>query len=142
MLLTDCEVLNVLKNLGKSFFVSIFFLLPSIILGSSILLLSPADNAIDVDIRISFRWQPSEEIKDKELSYSIFVSEDTLIDEKDLMLANIFSNFYTGDVLKPKTTYYWKIEATDKEGNTYESDVAKFTTRKLRAGDALSLIHI
>lgn len=100
------------------------------------MLLSPADNAIDVDIRISFRWQPSEEIKDKELSYSIFVSEDTLIDEKDLMLANIFSNFYTGDVLKPKTTYYWKIEATDKEGNTYESDVAKFTTRKLRAGDA------
>lgn len=136
MLLTDCEVLNVLKKLGKSFFVSIFFLLPSIILGSSILLLSPADNAIDVDIRISFRWQPSEEIKDKELSYSIFVSEDTLIDEKDLMLANIFSNFYTGDVLKPETTYYWKIEATDKEGNTYESDVAKFTTRKLRAGDA------
>ena len=69
--LTDCEVPNAKNWENHSLF--LFSLLPSIILGSSILLLSPIDIAIDVDIRISFRWQPSEEIKDKELSYSIFV---------------------------------------------------------------------
>ena len=136
MLLTDCEVLNVLKKAGRALLFSIFFLLPSILVGSAILLISPPDSATDVDIRISFRWQNSEEIKDIEMSYSIFISEDEIIDESDLKLTNIFSNFYTGDVLKPETTYYWKVEGVDKEGNVYESEIAKFTTRKLRPGDS------
>jgi len=136
MLLTDCEVLNVLKKAGRALLFSFFFLLPSILVGSAILLISPPDSATDVDIRISFRWQNSEEIKDIEMSYSIFISEDEIVDESDLKLTNIFSNFYTGDVLKPETTYYWKVEGVDKEGNVYESEIAKFTTRKLRPGDA------
>jgi hypothetical protein len=102
-------------------------------------ILSPQEDAQGVDIRTSFRWQTID-AEGKELRYKIYISEDANIDEKDLKLENIFSNFYTGDVLKPQTTYYWKVEGVDQEGNVYSSKTAKFTTRSLRAGDAYIII--
>jgi len=102
-------------------------------------ILSPQENAQNVDIRTSFRWQTID-AEEKELRYRIYISEDANIDEKDLKLENIFSNFYTGDVLKPETTYYWKVEGVDQDGNVYSSKTAKFTTRSLRAGDAYIII--
>ncbi len=102
-------------------------------------ILSPQEDAQGVDIRTSFRWQTID-AEGKELRYKIYISEDANIDEKDLKLENIFSNFYTGDVLKPETTYYWKVEGVDQDGNVYSSKTAKFTTRSLRAGDAYIII--
>ncbi|MDY6895271.1 MAG: hypothetical protein SVO01_07660 [Thermotogota bacterium] len=102
-------------------------------------ILSPQEDAQNVDIRTSFRWQTID-AEEKELRYRIYISEDANIEEKDLKLENIFSNFYTGDVLKPETTYYWKVEGVDQDGNVYSSKTAKFTTRSLRAGDAYIII--
>ncbi|RMA75582.1 hypothetical protein [Petrotoga olearia] len=118
-------------------FVAILFSAISFTLNINIL--SPQEDAQNVDIRTSFRWQTID-AEGKEIRYRIYISEDANIDEKDLKLENIFSNFYTGDVLKPETTYYWKVEGVDQEGNVYSSKTAKFTTRSLRAGDAYIII--
>lgn len=117
----------------------VVILFSTITFALNINILSPQENAQNVDIRTSFRWQTID-AEGKELRYKIYISEDANIDEKDLKLENIFSNFYTGDVLKPETTYYWKVEGVDQDGNVYSSKTAKFTTRSLRAGDAYIII--
>jgi len=124
----------------KNYLLILFAILFSIIsFALNINILSPQEDAQNVDIRTSFRWQTID-AEEKELRYRIYISEDANIEEKDLKLENIFSNFYTGDVLKPETTYYWKVEGVDQDGNMYSSKTAKFTTRSLRAGDAYIII--
>ncbi|PNS01237.1 hypothetical protein X927_01410 [Petrotoga mexicana DSM 14811] len=125
-----------MKNYSLIFLVILF---SAISFALNINILSPQEDAQNVDIRTSFRWQ-SIDAEEKELRYRIYISEDPDIDEKDLKLENIFSNFYTGDVLKPETTYYWKVEGVDQDGNVYSSKTAKFTTRSLRPGDAYIII--
>ena len=125
-----------MKNYSLIFVVILF---SAISFALNINILSPQEDAQNVDIRTSFRWQ-SIDAEEKELRYRIYISEDPDIDEKDLKLENIFSNFYTGDVLKPETTYYWKVEGVDQDGNVYSSKTAKFTTRSLRPGDAYIII--
>lgn len=125
-----------MKNYSLIFLVILF---SAISFALNINILSPQEDAQNVDIRTSFRWQTID-AEEKELRYRIYISEDQDIDEKDLKLENIFSNFYTGDVLKPETTYYWKVEGVDQDGNVYFSKTAKFTTRSLRPGDAYIII--
>jgi len=125
-----------MKNYLLIFVVILFY---TISFALNINILSPQEDAQNVDIRTSFRWQTID-TEEKELRYRIYISEDASIDENDLKLENVFSNFYTGDVLKPETTYYWKVEGVDREGNVYSSKAAKFTTRSLRAGDAYIII--
>ncbi|PNR94743.1 Ig-like domain-containing protein [Petrotoga sp. 9PWA.NaAc.5.4] len=110
-----------------------FVIISSIFYAVNITLISPQNGSNNVDIRSSFRWQVSQ---GGDFRYNVYISEDENIDQNDLKIQDIFSTFYTGDVLKPNTTYYWKVEAVDTQGNIYSSPVAKFTTRSLRPGDA------
>lgn len=70
----------------------VVILFSTITFALNINILSPQENAQNVDIRTSFRWQTID-AEGKELRYKIYISEDANIDEKDLKLENIFQTF-------------------------------------------------
>jgi hypothetical protein len=101
---------------------------------SSIKAVMPKNNQEEVDLKIIFKWSYESDQNDKKVKFRLYISENPNIKEEDLKLNNLFSNFYAGDVLKPQTTYYWKIEALS-EGKVIDSQTFRFKTRELQNGD-------
>ena len=90
----------------------------------------PANNATEVSTMPLFAWRASEDAEGDGVTYSVYVSED----------GKTWKNFSAGNmtsvalparigVLKPSTTYYYKVVANDghSKGIT-ESAVYSFTT--------------
>ena len=69
----------------------------------------------------------------KKLIYDLYLGESKT---PPLFNANIPSNIYPIKILKPSTTYYWKIVAKDENEN-YESPVWSFKTRNFRDGELI-----
>ncbi|MGM0640424.1 MAG: hypothetical protein ACQESN_03225 [Thermotogota bacterium] len=118
-------------------FVMIILIISLITLSVEITPRSPSNNSDNVDIRNIFRWNISE---DSDFNYNLYLSTEKEIEENDLIISNLFSNFYAGNILKPDTNYYWQIEAI-KDDQNYKSDIFHFKTRPLKDGDIFEIIY-
>jgi hypothetical protein len=98
---------------------------------------SPLNNAKNVDIRSIFRWEVSEK---EDYKFNLYLSTDEDIQENDMIISNLFSNFYAGNILKPNSHYYWQIEAFDGE-KSIKSEIFYFKTRPLEDGDIFEIIY-
>lgn len=98
--------------------------------------LSPLDLENGVDPKTIFRWSVDQE---DNYRYKVYVSENPFVLEKDLKVSNLIAKFFTGEILRPDTTYYWKVVAL-KENEVYESPIFRFSTRSLNNGD-ISWLH-
>ena len=117
----------------KKTIIIIFLLYTLIISANSITPINPQNNEEEVDLKTIFRWEV-----DNDYRYRFYISENEIIDESHRRANNLFSNFYAGAVLKPNTTYYWKIEAFNEE-ETIESEIFSFKTRNVEPGDMYSI---
>lgn len=98
---------------------------------------SPVNKAENVDIRNIFRWEVDEE---GDFNFNLYLSTDPKIEDNDLVISNLFSNFYAGNILKPDTQYYWQVEVIDSN-KKYKSDVFEFKTRPLEDGDIFEIVY-
>ena len=115
----------------KQLSVFLFVILTLSFFSQSINLISPQNESENVDIKNIFRWSIPNQ---GDYRYRIYVSESENLSKDHIKLENIFSTFYAGEVLKPNTKYFWKVEAYNSE-TLIESEVFSFTTRKLEKGD-------
>jgi hypothetical protein len=123
----------------KKILLNIIFilLLTNLIFSLEINAKSPLDNAKNVDIRNIFRWEVSDE---GDYKFNLYLSTDENIQKDDMIISNLFSNFYAGNILKPNSHYYWQIEAI--EGNeSIKSEIFYFETRPLEDGDIYEIIY-
>ncbi len=123
----------------KKILVNLIFilLLTNLIFSLEINAKSPLNNARNVDIRNIFRWEVSEE---GDYKFNLYLSTDENIQKDDMVISNLFSNFYAGNILKPNSHYYWQIEAI--EGNrSIKSEIFYFETRPLEDGDIFEIIY-
>lgn len=98
---------------------------------------SPLNNAKNVDIRNIFRWEVSE---NGDYKFNLYLSTDEDIQKDDMIISNLFSNFYAGNILNPNSEYYWQIEAVDGE-KSIKSEIFYFKTRPLEDGDIFEIIY-
>lgn len=76
------------------------------------------------------KWEISE---NKKLTYDLYLGESN---PPQVFASNIPSNIFPLKLLKPSTTYYWKIVAKDGK-NKYESPLWSFTTRNYYNGELI-----
>ncbi len=91
-------------------------------------LLSPPNNATDLDIIINFTWTSSKVIKNYQFllaSSPDFSASSIIVDQN---LGKNSSHTITGG-LEYQTTYYWKVVATSFDNQIFSSDVFSFTTK-------------
>lgn len=86
-------------------------------------LMAPSDNSTDLSTtQVTLHWTCNDPDNDA-LTYTIYFSENTPPSEYQLTTNNSHDVFS----LKPETTYYWKIKASDGEYSS-ESATWRFTT--------------
>ncbi|MFH1716026.1 MAG: LamG-like jellyroll fold domain-containing protein [Planctomycetota bacterium] len=86
----------------------------------------PADGAIDADVT-ALEWTAG----DTAVSHKVYLSTDAAIDESDLLgETQLTIQVVTVD---PGTTYYWRVDEVDADGNVTEGKVWSFTTIPLEA---------
>ena len=87
------------------------------------ILVTPSDNSTDLSTtQVTLHWTCNDPDNDA-LTYTIYFSESTPPSEYQLTTNNSYDVFS----LKPETTYYWKIKASDGEYSS-ESSIWRFTT--------------
>ncbi|MBN1804080.1 MAG: hypothetical protein JW837_02400 [Sedimentisphaerales bacterium] len=86
----------------------------------------PADGSVDV-MEFALEWTPG----DTAVTSNVYLSTDDVIDANDLVaetnLAIVLPALDLG------TTYYWKVDSVDAEGNVIEGPVWSFATIPLEA---------
>ena len=90
----------------------------------------PQDNATEVSTMPLFSWEKSEDAEGDSITYFVYVSEDGK-NWKNFSAGNMTSVALPAriGVLKPSTTYYYKVVANDGHGKGItESPVYSFTT--------------
>ncbi|MEM0932455.1 MAG: kelch repeat-containing protein [Bacteroidota bacterium] len=95
-------------------------------------LLSVADTSTNVDVLSEFTWEAATDPENGSVTYTLFLSTDS--DSETVISTDISSTSFTlTERLELNTTYYWKVRATDDNGNSTDSEVFRFTTRDLTA---------
>jgi hypothetical protein len=87
---------------------------------------APADGAVDVDTT-ALEWAPGKTA----VSHTVYLSADETIDDADLLGTTDLTLQIA--ILEDGTTYYWRVDETDADGNLIEGDVWSFTTIPLEA---------
>ena len=93
-------------------------------------LMYPQNNGTDVSTMPLFSWGESEDIEGDRITYTVYVSEDGK-NWKNFSSGNMTSMILPAriGVLKPNTTYYYKVVANDGHSKgIVESPVYSFTT--------------
>jgi len=86
----------------------------------------PQDGAIDVDAA-ALEWTAGYAA----VSHKVYLSTDATIDEADLAAETEMAMNFAD--LTPGTTYYWRVDEVDADGNVVEGDVWSFSTLPLEA---------
>ncbi len=89
--------------------------------------LSAPDNGatITASLSLNLSWEASTDPDGDAITYGIYLG--TTKDAGSIVSTTTTTNFTTG-MLVEKTTYYWRIGATDTAGDTVYSEVRSFTT--------------
>lgn len=120
-------------NIRKIFI--ILFTLFEVLMFSNIEFLNnyPENNQENVSpTSLILKWQLTN-TENKKLIYDIYLGESKT---PPLYYSNIPTNIFPIKILKPSTTYYWKIIAKDGE-NIYESPIWSFKTRPFDNGELI-----
>lgn len=88
-------------------------------------LLYPGNNATDVSIDVTLRWQCSDPDGD-ELLYNVYIREKGSSTWQ--VVSRIKTNYYKPGNLEYSTTYEWYIVAVDEQGLETKSNLWQFTT--------------
>lgn len=97
-------------------------------------LIGVTDEAIGVDLFPTFTWHEAEDPEGDAIIYSLLL--DTLTQPTTVVVDGLQGLSYElSDRLLLKTSYHWKIRASDSEGNETDSEVYSFTTRGLNVPD-------
>lgn len=94
-------------------------------------LLTPADQLMEVDFEgLTFEWQAIRLSDGREIYYTLYL--DTIDLPQSRPVENLRTTTYRlQNILSPDTTYYWYVVAKDAKGNTSNSKIGVFKTRKL-----------
>jgi len=87
---------------------------------------NPEDGAIDVDAA-TLEWTAGYGA----VSHKVYLSTDATIDESDLAAETEMAMHF--ETLTPGTTYYWRVDEVDADGNVIEGEVWSFSTLPLEA---------
>ncbi|MEM9361407.1 MAG: kelch repeat-containing protein [Bacteroidota bacterium] len=95
-------------------------------------LLTVGDSSTGVDVLPELTWEVATDPEEDTVTYSLFLSTDT--DPQTVIGNRISSTSFTiTERLELTTTYYWKVRATDDNGNSADSETFSFTTRNLNS---------
>lgn len=90
-------------------------------------LLMPTNQATEADLLPTLTWQTAEDPEGDVVTYNLYL--DTNTDPETLLEEDLSETSYTlTNALENNTTYYWKVVATDEQGNATESVTFSFTT--------------
>ncbi len=89
-------------------------------------LISPADEAQDLDLSLDFIWGSSDPEQD-ELTYELEIKNDRNNDI--LRFSSIQDTTYTVEDLKYGYKYFWQVKVSDSINETIYSEVQTFTTK-------------
>ena len=82
-------------------------------------LISPGMNAVLIDTSVTFMWEAlicdSSKKDTMDVFYTFYIDTDSLF-SNPVVVENISETFYTYGPFKDKTTYYWKVGATNCRG--------------------------
>src|SRR6056297_118933 len=87
-------------------------------------LISPADNATDVELSTLIEWTAS----DRAETYRLQISENIGFSELVENVSDFAGTSYQVDDLEGVTTYYWWVRAVNSAGVSNWSEVRQFTT--------------
>lgn len=91
-------------------------------------LVTIANNSVDVQTLPSFSWETATDTDDDNVTYDLLL--DTNPNPNTVIAASLTSTSYAlANELELDTTYYWKVIATDSDGNSTTSTVFQFNTR-------------
>jgi len=91
-------------------------------------LMSPVNEATDqVTENLLLKWEAGNS-EETNISYAVYLGETSELNESDLVIAGM--PFTTAQVeANNNTLYYWKIVASDADGNETPSEIWSFTTQ-------------
>ncbi|WP_298348080.1 kelch repeat-containing protein [uncultured Dokdonia sp.] len=91
-------------------------------------LVTIANNSVDVQTLPSFSWETAIDTDGDMVTYDLLL--DTNPNPNSIIAASLTSTSYAlANELELDTTYYWKVIATDSDGNSTTSTVFQFDTR-------------
>lgn len=90
-------------------------------------LIAIENNASEIELSPTFKWQASTDPENDSISYDFYLDTNANPSTK-LGSGLTTTSFEMLSVLDLNTTYFWKIIAKDSEGNFTESQVFKFAT--------------
>lgn len=93
-------------------------------LPDKIVLISPLDNSLDVQLKPTFRWKEVENVEEYILRLSRDPSFDTVEVERKVQ-ATLYKHL---NALQPNTTYFWQVCGKNNVGNGPWSDTWSFKT--------------
>ncbi|MBV7440250.1 fibrobacter succinogenes major paralogous domain-containing protein [Weeksellaceae bacterium TAE3-ERU29] len=94
-------------------------------------LTTPAQGAMEVETKPTFKWEESVDPEKEAVTYEIYVSKSENFSGDDIFKAidiHQLSYAFNNIDLERATKYYWKVIAYDKKKNKSESEVQNFTT--------------
>jgi len=93
-------------------------------------LIEVSNGAIDVDLKPTLSWNAAVDPQGDNISYELFL--DTNSNPTTSISSNISgTNFTLQNKLPLNEKLFWKVIASDSQGNTSSSDIFSFTTRNL-----------
>ena len=88
------------------------------------------DEATEVDLRPSFEWNAATDPEGDAITYS-FISDEQA-DPNMVVISGLTETMYSFESdLNFSTAYSWKVSAEDTNGNTTDSPIRTFTTRRI-----------
>ena len=89
-------------------------------------LLSPAENAVDVKVNATFQWRATTDPDGDALTYKLMVSDNGGSTWTTATTSG--TNAKLNSLMAKNTAYVWKVEASDAFGGKAESSTRSFTT--------------
>lgn len=99
----------------------------------------PFASSIDVERNLFLRWENHEDQTNQSVKYNVYLDESP---EPTTIVASDITNSFLLITLDKISTYYWKIEIIDDQGNKEMSQISSFkTANENLAPDAFELIY-
>ncbi len=87
----------------------------------------PLDNAANLKTMITFRWQAEDPNENDTLSFDFYLQAGN--PNPSRLFSNLVADSLVLHSLIYDTTYYWKVVAKDRTGDSTSSSIWRFTTR-------------